>query len=513
MILFRKSNEISSKAIKARIFSEKKASKPKEDINSDFIMGSQTNFPLIDFVDKIEAKKFFSTEKQHEQRIEEQKEEQKDKLSYSINSLSDVFEKEKASQFDIVLKSNAYHCQNYNLKKKLYSQGKTKLAKATAKPKDFDSKQMYLKRPYETKINPKIQNTNQVKFKKTGCSLNRSIKKVFESLSEMNGSKQNLLQRKDKEKTNANLSNFLLKNLNSVNNSIYSESNQNESLQNNTILEVGKILRQQKFSDLSQNFERKLTQLRKGSSLTKMSRTSKENSQSIIKDLFHEDISMIVSKTPKYSLNQPNESLSSKRQLLKDFYKLNQNISNKGKDIKSKLKPELKSFSDQMMLSVFGESIQNGKASKQAINAAMKLSENSELISWIFNKNNNLLATDSANGSQKKKINTGIDFRIRTTSQDLKQKLDNFNHIGESFVEVENIPKYRQTLIDLHKQLQKSGNPLAKSDDKMKLDTGSRFIGDKRRPGTAPDNQIISTQTGNQMKEQVLKEEKTHQDR
>ena len=274
-------------------------------------------------------------------------------------------------------------------------------------------------------INPKISNPNNISGTKS--SLDKCINQVFKSLSEIKGSP---LPLQKKENMN-NPSTFILKNLTSVSNSIYSESQQ-ESIQNNTLFEVNKILTLGKNLNISQNLNHRERKMRKGSTLTK------ENSHSVIKDIFHDDISFITGKT---SMNNRNDSMASK---------------------------------------------QRGLCSK--------LSGNSEIISKIL-KN---FPGDYPQSFIKN--STNFDYKVKTTSEELKQKLDHLRNIGESFVDEKNILKYRQTLIDLHHHLKKSSNENPIELEGIKLDTGSRVLGsdDDQRQSMIP---ILSTQTGNQIRD------------
>jgi hypothetical protein len=78
--------------------------------------------------------------------------------------------------------------------------------------------------------------------------------------------------------------------------------------------------------------------------------------------------------------------------------------------------------------------------------------------------------------------------------------LDNLRDISESFVDVKNIPKYRQTLIDLHKHLKKSNQAIEK--DGIKLDTGSRVLGSDEANRQSM-SRILSTQTGSQIRDKT----------
>lgn len=279
----------------------------------------------------------------------------------------------------------------------------------------------------EPPINPKISNPNNISNGKS--NLDKSIYQVFNSLSHLKGSPLPL----KKKENSSNPSTFILKNLTSLTNSIYSET-QHESLQNNTLFEVNKILTLGRHIDNSENLNHRNQQMRKGSSLTK------ENSQSVIKDIFQDDLSFITGKT---SLNHKNESVSSKQKYLNS-----------------------------------------------------KLSGNSEIITRIL-KN----FPHEQFPSHPTKFSTGFENKVKVTSEELKQKLDKMKSIGESFVEAQNLSKYFKTIIDLQKTLNKSSNELPEAPDMIKLDTGSRVMDSGEAPRRS-NSRILSTQTGNQKKEE-----------
>jgi hypothetical protein len=275
----------------------------------------------------------------------------------------------------------------------------------------------------EDPINPKISNPNNISSTKS--SLDKSINQVFQSLSKL---KNSSLPLKKKDNIN-NPSTFILKNLTSVSNSIYSESQQ-ESLQNNTLLEMNKILTLGRQMDNSQNLNHRLFNLRKGSYLTK------ENSHSVIKDVFQDDLSFIAGKN---SVNNRNESATSKHKGL-----------------------------------------------------SSKLSGQSDNISKI-------LRNLEHQNVQQSKQSTNLDFKVKVTSEELKQKLDGLRDITESFVDIKNLPKYRETLIDLHKHLNGSTNQTLGEKDGIKLDTGSRVLG-SNEVNQQSMSRILSTQTGSQIR-------------
>ena len=276
------------------------------------------------------------------------------------------------------------------------------------------------------KINPKISNPNNISGNKS--SLDQCINQVFKSLSDLKGSPLPL-----KKKDNvSNPSTFILKNLTSVSNSIYSES-QPESMQNNTLFEVNKILTLGKNINISHNLNHRVPKIRNGSTLIK------ENSHSVIKDIFQDDLSFI---TGKNSINNKDETIVSK---------------------------------------------QKGLSSK--------LSGNSEIISRIL-KN---FPIDHY-VEQGDKSSSQFDCKVKTTSEELKQKLDHLREIGESFVDVKNISKYRKTLIDLHHHLKKSSIENQMEVEGIKLDTGSREIGSEEDQIQSI-ARFLSTQTGNQIRD------------
>jgi hypothetical protein len=276
------------------------------------------------------------------------------------------------------------------------------------------------------KINPKISNPNNISNGKSG--LDKSIHQVFNSLSQFKGSP---LPLKKKENL-SNPSTFILKNLTSLTNSIYSETQQ-ESLQNNTLFEVNKILTLGRQIDNSENLNHRGTKFRKGSSL------SKENSQSVIKDIFQDDLSFITGKT---SLNNKNDSISSKQRYLNS-----------------------------------------------------KLSGNSEIISRIL-KN----FPHEKFPSHITKFSTGFDNKVKVTSDELKQKLDKMKSLGDSFIEAKNFSAYMKTIKELQQHFNKSSNEESEQMEVMKFDTGSRII-DCEDTQARSNSRILSTQTGNQKKE------------
>ena len=273
-------------------------------------------------------------------------------------------------------------------------------------------------------INPKISNPNNISKEKS--QLEGSITKVIQSLSQMKGSS---LPLKKKENL-SNPSTFILKNLTSVSNSIISES-QPESLQNNTIFKINKILTLGRQEDFSQNLNHRVTKFRKGSTLTK------DPSQSVIKDLFNDDMSVI---TGKVSFNNKNESVSSK---------------------------------------------QKGLGSK--------VSGHSEMINCI-------LKNSLGNQFLKMKKGLGDEKKVEVTNSELKKQLDKLKDISESFVEVKNHPKFFNWLNDVQEQLEKSSKKNQEDPEMIKLDTGSRVI-DSGEIKSRPISKILSTQTGNQIKD------------
>lgn len=272
-------------------------------------------------------------------------------------------------------------------------------------------------------INPKISNPNNISSRKS--SLDKSILQVFQSLSKMKGNELSL-----KKKDNmSNPSTFILKNLTLPGNSVCSESQQ-ESLQNNTFLEMNKILTLGRPMEMLENLNHRGQKLGKGCSI------NKENSQSVIKSAFHDDMSIIG----KVSLNQRNDSGTSKHKEL-----------------------------------------------------CAKLSGGSENISKILRNLEQQYPKMSKHSSQ-------TDHKVKITSEELKQKLDHLKDISESFVDIKNIPKYRQKLIDLHRHLNQSSSQQSKERDAIKLDTGSRLFNLKDGNSKLM-SQMLSTQTGNQIRD------------
>ena len=315
------------------------------------------------------------------------------------------------------------------------------------------------------------------------------------------------------KKSDGNLSNFLLKNLASVTNSIYSESQPGESLQNNTILEMNQILNQVRTTEYHPPGG-----LRKGSILTKMSRATKEHSLSVVKDVFQEDFSMILdAKTSSSQARAPLSLVTSANQQLIDKERrrqlgLESRLSNAAEIIPARhesrnagVSREMQSFSEQMLMSFLKESMNHKKANRKAKRTPLDMSENSETINRIlkgqFSEPFPSLALDEepshnakqANGNNKKSLEKPkiSDFKMKVTSQELKRQLNTLKDMRESSFKPENISMYRRTLISLQEQLERSDerNLVYKSTMKGKEEIEQ---GAGRKGNGA---QVISTQT------------------
>ena len=296
-------------------------------------------------------------------------------------------------------------------------------------------------------------------------------------------------------------------------NSIYSESQPGESLQNNTILEMNQILNQVRATDYN-----KRGALRKGSILTKMSRTTKEHSLSVVKDVFQEDFSMILDhKTSNSQAKPPLSLVTSVNQHLMDKERrrqlgLDSRLSNHAEIIPTRhesrnagVSREMQSFSEQMLMSFLKESMNHKKPILTAKRTPLDMSENSETINRIlkgqFTEPFPSLGLDeepSQNGAQanalaKKSLEKPkvSDFKMKVTSQELKRQLNTLKDMRESSFKPENISMYRRTLISLQEQLERSDerNLVYKSTKKGK--EGS----EKADVNQGKDAQVISTQT------------------
>lgn len=315
------------------------------------------------------------------------------------------------------------------------------------------------------------------------------------------------------EKSGSNLSNFLLKNLASVTNSVYSESQPGESMQNNTILEMNRILNQVRAAD----YQKRGT-MRKGSILTKTSQATKENSLSVVKDVFQEDFSMILDGKTSFNQNKAPLSLmtSVTRQLMgKDKFK---NIDSKfgnGLEIipprresrNGGLSYEMQSFSEQMLMSFLKESLNNKKTTKMENGIGVQMSKHSETINCIL-RNQYKESESGVNNESKEKVKSFRkqsedksrigDYKMKVTSQELKRQLGALKNMRESNLKPENISMYRKTLISLQEQLEKSDasqiDRRSQLKEEIQLGTGGGSISEGQKSNCG----LISTQTGHQ---------------
>lgn len=164
---------------------------------------------------------------------------------------------------------------------------------------------------------------------------------------------------------------------------------------------------------------------------------AKENSQSVIKDEY-EDISLVFAKT---SMNNRNESGTSKQ-----------------KELISKL---------------------SGGGYENISKILRNLDQPKQPISKQSSSSNN---------------------KIPIMCEKLKKQLEQMKEFRASFVEIKNLPKYRETLIELQKYLDQLPKIQVKEREVIKLGTGSGHF-NSNQASTKSMSQILSTQTGHQTRE------------
>lgn len=453
MNFFQNNTNSKTKPINSKLFSDKKPSKFNEknrkDNQKDYKL--EISLPTMDIFHKEEMPL-----SKIESNLKSQMYENSINSSNKELSLNDY-----QTMFDT--NSNHYYKQHQNFH---------------ARPRDVNSQSQSQSiavkdKPLNEIKEEKKESHKSVKKEETAnvSNLNKSIVQVFQSLSEIKVKNESDEIREKTHKSNNNsMSQFLLKNINSINNSIYFENQNFESQQNNTTMDIENILTQfGKSENLKQLPNNKKSLLRKGSSVTKTSKGTRENSLSVVKDIFNDEFSMFISKTPKqFSVKNDEQALKKKKESLQTYFKSECNIVVKSPEAFQKenfLKSNNQSYSEKINPSSINKDMSK-IVNQNSVN--IKNSNHSELIKLILNSHQIKSKIESHTGSNlKSSSDNDVNKKVRTTSQEFKQKLEHLNKFGESFVEAENISKYKESLMELHQHIKQS-NEFIESKDTTK---------------------------------------------
>jgi hypothetical protein len=460
MNFFQNNTNSKTKPINSKLFSDKKPSKFKEKMGKE----DQKDYKLEISLPTMDI---FHKEEMPLSKIESNLKSQADENS--INSSNKEFSlNDYQTMFDT--NSNHYYKQHQNF-----------YGRATDVNSQNQSIRIKHKPVQGNEIKEeKKENKKSVKKEDTQnvSNLNKSIVQVFQSLSEIKvKNESDEIREKTIKSNNNSMSQFLLKNINSVNNSIYFENQNFESQQNNTTMDIENILIQFCKAENSKNVpHNKKSFLRKGSSVTKTSKGTRENSLSVVKDIFNDEFSMFISKTPKQSSVKNDEQIiKNKQESLKAFFKSDCNLVVKSPEVSLKnhcVKSSNQNHSEKINVSSTNKNMSK-VLNQNSFN--IKNSNHSELIKLILNSHKMKSKIEShTNSNLKSSLSNDINKKVRLTSQEFKQKLEHLNKFGESFVEAENLSKYKESLMELHEHIKQS-NEFVQSKDTSKQEMSSNL--------------------------------------